>query len=152
MVPPCSDRISRVPPYSWLDKTLPIRDYHPLRYHFPEISSYPLPNTGLVRVRSPLLTESRLISFPPATEMFHFTGFASTSYVFRCRYLKRGGFPHSEIHGSKFIDNSPWLIAACRVLHRLLVPRHSPNALFILNQVLETKDLINKFENLKTKS
>jgi hypothetical protein len=33
--------------------------------------------TGLVRFRSPLLTESRLMSFPPGTEMFHFPGFAS---------------------------------------------------------------------------
>ena len=33
--------------------------------------------TGLVRVRSPLLAESRLMSFPPATEMFQFAGFAS---------------------------------------------------------------------------
>jgi hypothetical protein len=32
---------------------------------------------GLVRVRSPLLAESRLMSFPPATEMFQFAGFAS---------------------------------------------------------------------------
>ena len=31
---------------------------------------------GLVRFRSPLLTESRLISFPPGTEMFQFPGFA----------------------------------------------------------------------------
>ena len=30
----------------------------------------------LLRVRSPLLAESRLISVPPATEMFQFTGFA----------------------------------------------------------------------------
>ena len=42
--------------------------------------------TGLVRVRSPLLTESRLMSFPPATEMFQFAGFASTAYVFSGRY------------------------------------------------------------------
>ena len=33
-------------------------------------------STGLVRVRSPLLTESRLMSFPPGTEMFQFPGFA----------------------------------------------------------------------------
>ena len=39
--------------------------------------------TGLVRVRSPLLTESLLMSFPPVTEMFQFTGFASPPYVFR---------------------------------------------------------------------
>jgi hypothetical protein len=40
-----------------------------------------------------------------------------------------GGFPHSEIHGSKSARNSPWLIAACYVLHRLSVPRHPPDAL-----------------------
>ena len=45
------------------------------------------------------------------------------------------GFPHSEIHGSMFISNSPWLIAGCRVLLRLLVPRHSPYALFRLNSL-----------------
>ncbi len=32
---------------------------------------------GLVRFRSPLLSESRLMSFPPGTEMFQFPGFAS---------------------------------------------------------------------------
>ena len=41
--------------------------------------------TGLVRFRSPLLTESRLMSFPPATEMFQFAGFASPTYVFSRR-------------------------------------------------------------------
>ena len=33
--------------------------------------------------RSPLLRESRLISPPPGTEMFHFPGLASLPYVFR---------------------------------------------------------------------
>ena len=42
-------------------------------------------------------------------------------------------FPHSEIHGSRLICSSPWLIAACHVLHRLLMPRHSPYALVRLN-------------------
>ena len=32
--------------------------------------------TGLVRFRSPLLAESRLMSFPPGTEMFQFPGLA----------------------------------------------------------------------------
>ena len=39
----------------------------------------PVPNThatGLIRVRSPLLAESRLMSFPPGTKMFQFPGFA----------------------------------------------------------------------------
>jgi len=41
--------------------------------------------TGLVRVRSPLLAESRLMSFPPANEMFQFAGFASPAYGFSRR-------------------------------------------------------------------
>ena len=43
-----------------------------------------------------------------------------------------GGFPHSEIHGSKLTRSSPRHIAACHVLHRLLTPRHPPNALLAL--------------------
>ena len=46
------------------------------------------------------------------------------------------GFPHSEIPGSKLICSSPRLIAACHVLLRLLMPRHSPYALFRLNFLL----------------
>ena len=45
------------------------------------------------------------------------------------------GFPHSEIHGSKLIYSSPWLIAVSHVLHRLPVPRHSPYALVRLNSL-----------------
>ena len=41
--------------------------------------------------------------------------------------------PHSDIHGSKPARGSPWLFAACHVLHRLLVPRHPPNALIALD-------------------
>jgi hypothetical protein len=44
-----------------------------------------------------------------------------------------GGLPHSEIHGSKFVRNSPWLIAAYDVLHSLSAPRHPPNALKTLD-------------------
>ena len=43
--------------------------------------------------------------------------------------MTREGFPHSEIPGSKLVCSSPGLIAAYRVLHRLLAPRHSPYAL-----------------------
>src|SRR5207244_2026192 len=39
------------------------------------------------------------------------------------------GFPHSDIPGSKSVCDSPGLIAAYHVLHRLLVPRHPPCAL-----------------------
>ena len=41
---------------------------------------------------------------------------------------------HSEIHGSKLVRSSPWLIAAYHVLHRLLPPRHPPNALKSLDR------------------
>ena len=63
--------------------------------------------TGLVRVRSPLLTESLLMSFPPATEMVQFAGFASYSYVFTIRYRQSGGLPHSEILGSSACSRLP---------------------------------------------
>src|SRR6266480_7417868 len=43
--------------------------------------------------------------------------------------ISQRGFPHSDIPGSKLICSSPGLIAAYRVLHRLLVPRHSPYTL-----------------------
>ena len=43
--------------------------------------------------------------------------------------ISQRGFPHSEIPGSKLICSSPGLIAAYRVLHRLLEPRHSPYTL-----------------------
>ena len=86
MVPPCSDRISRVPPYSRINWSLRIRGYHPLWPDFPDRFAYPQLTTGLFRVRSPLLAESLLMSFPPGTEMFQFPGFASPPYVFRWRY------------------------------------------------------------------
>jgi hypothetical protein len=44
-----------------------------------------------------------------------------------------GGFPHSEILGSKLVRSSPRLIAAYHVLHRLSAPRHPPNALVPLD-------------------
>src|SRR5262249_12050198 len=39
------------------------------------------------------------------------------------------GLPHSETPGSPIARISPRLFAACRVLHRLSVPRHPPDAL-----------------------
>lgn len=43
--------------------------------------------------------------------------------------ISQDGLPHSEIHGSKPVCGSPWLIATYYVLHRLLAPRHPPYAL-----------------------
>src|SRR5712691_921042 len=85
----------------------------------------------LFRVRSPLLAESLLFSFPPGTEMVHFPGFAPLPYFIQAvvHEFCSCGFPHSEICGSKGACPSPQLIAACHVLHRLEVPRHPPCAL-----------------------
>ena len=95
---------------------------------------------GLFPVRSPLLRESRLISFPRGTEMFHFPRFPSLPYGFRqrCRDITPGGLPHSEIPGSTPACGSPGRIGACPVLLRPLAPRHPPYAFVRLTTLLNT--------------
>src|SRR3569623_2054187 len=53
-----------------------LRDFHPLWPTIPRRSAGLQDSTGLVPVRAPLLRESRVLSFPPGTEMFQFPGFA----------------------------------------------------------------------------
>ncbi|SVC03652.1 uncharacterized protein METZ01_LOCUS256506, partial [marine metagenome] len=36
VVPPCSDKVSRAPPYSRTQEVLPVRGYHPLWPDFPD--------------------------------------------------------------------------------------------------------------------
>ena len=60
---------------------------------------------------------------PHANLLIQFAFHASSAWV----------FPHSEICGSMLICSYPQLIAACRVLRRLPMPRHSPYALLRLN-------------------
>ena len=97
-----------------------IRGYHPLWPDFPFRSDIQnAKTTRLFQFRSPLLSESRLMSFPRATEMFQFTRFALQTYVFSLQYPSRGGFPHSEISGSKLICQLP---EAYRRLSRLSSP------------------------------
>ena len=148
MVPVDSDKISRVPPYSGylIEITVfRLQDYHLLWFGFPTNSTMLQicdsnikvlqPQNefwfGLFPFRSPLLRKSIFLSLPPVTKMFQFTGLHLHNYVFIMQYLRItiGGFPHSEISGSKFTYNSPKHFAVCRVLHQLLVPRHSPCAL-----------------------
>jgi hypothetical protein len=136
-----------------------LRGYHPLWRNFPDPSANgrfgnsstspqlvrPSPATPdrqrlraitpvefrLFPVRSPLLGESRLLSFPRGTEMFQFPRFASAAYVFSGGYasITSRGFPHSGIRGSMPACGFPRLIAACHALHRFLAPRHPPSAL-----------------------
>ena len=127
MVPPCSDRISRVPPYSSLFRSL-IR-------------------TGLSPTMAGLSKPFRLKSeehWPRPRSLATTSGVSvdvlSSGYldvsVPQVRPLAgtlAGGLPHSEIHGSKLVRSSPCLIAAYHVLHRLLAPRHPPNALLSLD-------------------
>ena len=90
------------------------------------------------------------MSFPPGTEMFQFPGFASCDLCIQSQdtwlaplsdcpqgrqQQSSGGLPHSEISGSKPIPGSPLLIAGYHVLHRLLLPRHPPNALLALDPI-----------------
>ena len=65
------DRIPRVPPYSSSSQRvhLRVRGCHPVSPAFPDRSTDTLADSdsGLLPVRSPLLGESRLISFPRGT-------------------------------------------------------------------------------------
>ncbi len=101
MDPAGSGRLSRVRPYSGAGREVPSRAYGAVtRCGRPFQGVRPLGNLvtpvcpvlqprpdesgwfGLVRVRSPLLTESRLLSLPPGTEMFQFPGLAARAYGF----------------------------------------------------------------------
>ena len=81
---------------------------------------------SLFRFRSPLLTESRLLSLPVGTEMFHFPTFPLPAL-----YIQAGvtgsarcpaGFPHSEILGSRCAYPLP------EAYRRLLRPSSAPDA------------------------
>ena len=93
---------------------------------------------GLFRVRSPLLTESRLFSFPVGTEMFHFPTFPPTTLCVQVEVAGHysgffRGFPIRKSTDQSSFTSSPWLIAGYNVLHRLLMPRHPPIALSSLS-------------------
>ena len=120
--------------------------------------------SGLLPFQSPLLTESLLLSFPPGTQMFQFSGstFVQLCIHYTILALPASGFPHSDIYGSLRTYCSPQHFAVSCVLHRLLVPRHPLCALcfftlhflilgkqfllFILESILT---LVIKFLNLR---
>ena len=99
---------------------LRVRGCHPLWPSFPEPSTDAIANScRLFPVRSPLLWESRLISFPRATEMFQFTRFASLPLCIQDRIPRRVGFPIRTSPDQSFVASSPELFAGSHVLHRL---------------------------------
>ena len=87
------------------------------------------PRFGLLRFRSPLLTECSLLL--EVLRCFSSLGVLVTAYIFNraSRDITPGGFPHLDISGSTLARNSPKHFAACHVLRRLLAPRHPPHAL-----------------------
>ncbi len=149
MVPPASDKIPRASPYSGSRSTssrFRLRDLHPLRSAFqcrsPTMilavsrSYYPSPQAGLgsFPVRSPLLWESFLFSFPPGTKMFQFPGYLSRRLCIHLRMTcyYACGFPHSDTGGSLLTYSSPSRFAVRCVLLQFQVPRHPPYALSYL--------------------
>ena len=79
---------------------------------------------SLFRFRSPLLTESRLLSLPEGNEMFHFPSFPPHALCVQARVAEfcSAGFPHSEILESQL---------GCQLLEayrRLLRPSSAPGA------------------------
>ena len=112
-----------------------VRDCHPVSSGFPACSAMDhiacrrrsynpgrrqrRPRFGLLRVRSPLLAQSLLLSFPPGTKMFQFPGFAP-SYA-RCRDRSRRVSPFGH---PRVIGHLP-LTAAFRSLSR---PSSPPRA------------------------
>ena len=95
----------------------------------------PLAWFGLLPVRSPLLRESRLISSPSGTEMFHFPEFASWDYLFIHMILDfyLVGSPIQVSTNHKVLHLSSWLFAVSHAFLRLHMPRHPPIALTILS-------------------
>ena len=130
-----SNKISRVPLYSLIPQSNKFRlqDFHLLWLTFPGYSSiyqfFYYYGIGLLRVRSSLLAESFLLSFPVGTKIFQFP---TSRLCFQITCLLHAGFPHSDIHGSSLTYSSPWRFVVSHVLLRLLVPRHPLYALISL--------------------
>ena len=130
MVPPRSDRISRVPSYSRTNLLSTRTGLSPTlarlsrRFRFLQVRHWPGPRS---------LATTNGVSVDVLSSGYLDVSVHRVCLAWLCIHhtipLKRGGFPHSEIHGSESARNSPWLIAACYVLHRLSVPRHPPDAL-----------------------
>ena len=108
--------------------SFPIRGCHPLRPAVPGGSGARVEATGLVRFRSPLLAESRLMSFPPASEMFQFAGFASRTYEFSPGYrLATAGCPIRRSRDQRLLASPPglsqratsFIASQCQGIHQM---------------------------------
>ncbi len=162
MVPPCSDRVSRAPPYSRTCGISTRTGLSPaladlsMSFRFLTTSHWPGPRSlattsgvsvdvlssgyldvSVPRVRFNTLCIQMLI--PSLTSGCWLSSFGLPAFgLLETKSTKpdnkqqpdvEGGFPHSEICGSKAVRASPQLFAAYHVLHRLSTPRHPPDAL-----------------------
>jgi hypothetical protein len=97
---------------------------------------------SLFRFRSPLLTESRLLSLPAGTEMFHFPALPPPALCVQAGVTgnyARSGFPIRKSPDQCLVADFPGLIAGSNVLLRLLVPRHPPCALINLATTIDAR-------------
>ena len=78
---------------------------------------------GLFRFRSPLLTESHSLSFPPLTEMFHFSGCRSTWTMnsSRSHWVHQWGFPIRKSPGQSLF---PTLRGLSQVTASFIASQH----------------------------
>ena len=146
MTPPASHRVCRAPWYSGypLHKFLisdtglsPSLAALSKAFSYQELMRDAGPTTppakrgfGLFRFRSPLLTESLLISFPPGTEMFQFPGFPPPAMRGVSRINSGMGYPiRTPPVDSACLGTHRRFRALARVLHRPKLPRHPPLAL-----------------------
>ena len=162
MVPPCSGRISRVPPYSSLQHRVTCTGLSPAtaqlsrRFHLSLLKHWPGPrslattsgvsvdvlSSGYLDVSVPRvcfyspmysgIDTFLVITGNPRSHCRRrgcFVGIRSAKQYDLEVPAIEGGLPHSEICGSTVVRTSPQLIAAYHVLHRLLPPRHPPDAL-----------------------
>ncbi len=108
-------------------RVIPMRPYNPGMLRF-----------GLLRVRSPLLAESLLISFPRLLRWFTSPGVAPPDYsIHPCgACIAACGLPHSGIRESLDVCSYPRLFAACRALLRLTAPRHPPWTYLSLDHII----------------
>jgi hypothetical protein len=142
-----SGRIARVPPYLGLplgQSPVSTTGLSPsvarlsrrLVYRELVLNAVPLPRRsflrrfGLFRFRSPLLAESRLLSFPRGTEMFHFPRFARSHLCIQCGVRRHyppwvSPFGHRRIKAwlaapRRFSQLPTSFFASCRLgIHRV---------------------------------
>ena len=109
MVPPCSDRVTRVPPYSISRRDgFRIRGCHPLWRHFPEASASHSRRFWAVPVS---LIATRGISVDFLSSGYLDISVPRVRFVHLCVQCtianKLAGFPHSDISGSKSVCRLP---------------------------------------------